>query len=135
MVEFADFNHGPKETQMTNTTLPLIELLRMQDDGLAALSAVIPAQAGISRHFNESPAFAAMTEKGEMIQLVGWNSFHRTSWAQWWNKFHPTVLHWRVRRILMHHFRQMAEQVPPYRAPAAPTSASTAGLPGSPSAR
>ena len=33
MVEFADFNHGPKETPMTNTTLPLIELLRKQDDG------------------------------------------------------------------------------------------------------
>ena len=33
-----------------------------QADELAALSAVIPAQAGISRHFNEIPAFAGMTE-------------------------------------------------------------------------
>ena len=31
MVEFADFNHGPKETPMTNTTLPLIELARKQE--------------------------------------------------------------------------------------------------------
>ena len=33
MVEFADFNHGPMETPMTETTLPLIELLQKQDDG------------------------------------------------------------------------------------------------------
>lgn len=32
MVEFAD-NHGPMETPMTETTLPLIELLQKQDDG------------------------------------------------------------------------------------------------------
>ena len=33
MVEFADFNHGPVETLMTEPTLPLIELLQKQDDG------------------------------------------------------------------------------------------------------
>jgi transposase-like protein len=33
MVEFADFNHGPKETPMTETSMPLIELLQKQDDG------------------------------------------------------------------------------------------------------
>jgi putative transposase len=33
MVEFADFNHKPMETPMTETTLPLIELLQKQDDG------------------------------------------------------------------------------------------------------
>jgi len=33
MVEFADFNHGPIETPMTEPTLPLIELLQKQDDG------------------------------------------------------------------------------------------------------
>ncbi len=33
MVEFADFNHGPMETPMTETTMPLIELLQKQDDG------------------------------------------------------------------------------------------------------
>jgi putative transposase len=33
MVEFADFNHGPMETPMTEPTLPLIELLQKQDDG------------------------------------------------------------------------------------------------------
>jgi transposase-like protein len=33
MVEFADFNHGPMETPMTETNMPLIELLQKQDDG------------------------------------------------------------------------------------------------------
>jgi len=33
MVEFANFNHGPMETPMTEPTLPLIELLQKQDDG------------------------------------------------------------------------------------------------------
>jgi hypothetical protein len=33
MVEFADFNHGPKETPMTDTDMPLIELLQKHDDG------------------------------------------------------------------------------------------------------
>jgi transposase-like protein len=33
MVEFADFNHGPKETPMTEPSMPLIELLQKQDDG------------------------------------------------------------------------------------------------------
>ena len=33
MVGFADFDHGPMETPMTETTLPLIELLQEQDDG------------------------------------------------------------------------------------------------------
>lgn len=33
MVEFTDFNHEPMETPMTETTLPLIELLQKQDDG------------------------------------------------------------------------------------------------------
>ena len=35
MVEFAGFNHGPMETPMTETTLPLIELLQKQDDALS----------------------------------------------------------------------------------------------------
>jgi len=33
MVEFADFDHGPMETPMTDTSMPLIELLQKQDDG------------------------------------------------------------------------------------------------------
>jgi transposase-like protein len=33
MVEFGDFNHGPMETPMTETNMPLIELLQKQDDG------------------------------------------------------------------------------------------------------
>ena len=33
MVEFGDFNHGPMETPMTETSMPLIELLQKQDDG------------------------------------------------------------------------------------------------------
>jgi len=33
MVEFADFDHGPMETPMTETSMPLIELLQKQDDG------------------------------------------------------------------------------------------------------
>ncbi len=33
MVEFGDFNHGPTETPMTETSMPLIELLQKQDDG------------------------------------------------------------------------------------------------------
>jgi hypothetical protein len=41
MVEFADFNHGPMETPMTETTLPLIELLQKQDDGDFLRSVVI----------------------------------------------------------------------------------------------
>jgi hypothetical protein len=32
-VEFADFNHEPTETPMTDTTMPLIELLKKQDYG------------------------------------------------------------------------------------------------------
>jgi len=28
MVEFADLNHGPKEAPMTDTDMPLIELLQ-----------------------------------------------------------------------------------------------------------
>jgi hypothetical protein len=31
MVEFADFNHGPKENSMTD--IPLIELLQKHDEG------------------------------------------------------------------------------------------------------
>ncbi len=36
MVEFADFNHGPREISMTDTNMPLIELLQKHDvnDGL-----------------------------------------------------------------------------------------------------
>jgi putative transposase len=34
MVEFADFNHEPMETPMTEPTLPLIELLQKQDYGV-----------------------------------------------------------------------------------------------------
>lgn len=33
MVEFADFNHGPRETPMTDTNMPLIELLQKHDEG------------------------------------------------------------------------------------------------------
>jgi putative transposase len=33
MVEFADFNQGPMETPMTESSMPLIELLQKQDDG------------------------------------------------------------------------------------------------------
>lgn len=33
MVGFADFNRGPRGTPMTETSMPLIDLLRKQDDG------------------------------------------------------------------------------------------------------
>jgi putative transposase len=33
MVEFADVNHEPREPPMTDTSMPLIELLQKQDDG------------------------------------------------------------------------------------------------------
>jgi site-specific recombinase XerD len=33
MVEFASFNHGPKEAPMTEANMPLIELLQMHDEG------------------------------------------------------------------------------------------------------
>jgi transposase-like protein len=33
MVEFDDFNHRPKETPMTEPSMPLIDLLQKQDDG------------------------------------------------------------------------------------------------------
>jgi putative transposase len=33
MVEFADFNHGPKETPMTETNISLFELLQKHDEG------------------------------------------------------------------------------------------------------
>ena len=33
MVEFDDFKHGPKETPMTEPSMPLIDLLQKQDDG------------------------------------------------------------------------------------------------------
>ena len=33
MMEFADFNQGPRKTPMTETSMPLIELLQKQDDG------------------------------------------------------------------------------------------------------
>lgn len=44
MVEFADFNHGPMETPMTETILPLIELLRKQDGGdfLRSVAEAVP---------------------------------------------------------------------------------------------
>jgi hypothetical protein len=33
MVEVADFNHGPMETPMTETNMPLIDLLQKHDEG------------------------------------------------------------------------------------------------------
>jgi putative transposase len=33
MVEFGDFNQRPMETSMTDSSMPLIELLQKQDDG------------------------------------------------------------------------------------------------------
>ena len=43
MVEFADFNHGPTETPMTETSMPLIELLQKQgdDDFLRAVAEAV----------------------------------------------------------------------------------------------
>jgi hypothetical protein len=33
MVELGDFNHGPRKTPMTETTMSLIELLQKHDEG------------------------------------------------------------------------------------------------------
>ena len=53
MVEFADFNHGPMETPMTEPPLPLIELLQKQDDGdflRAVAEAARIARAPVTTH-------------------------------------------------------------------------------------
>ncbi len=43
MVEFADFNRTPTETPMTDTSIPLIELLQKQgdDDFLRAVTEAV----------------------------------------------------------------------------------------------
>ena len=65
MVEFADFNHGPMETLMTEPTLPLIELLQKQDDGdflRAVAEAVLQL---LMEHDVEGVVGAGGDERGE----------------------------------------------------------------------
>ncbi len=75
MVEFADFNHGPMETPMTETTLPLIELLQKQDDGdflRAVAEAVLQL---LMEHDVEGVVGAGRYERGDGRQT--WRNGYR----------------------------------------------------------
>ncbi len=64
MVVFADFNHGPMETPMTETTLPLIELLQKQDDGDFLRSVAEAVLQLLMEHDVEGLVGAARYERG-----------------------------------------------------------------------
>ena len=75
MVEFADFNHGPMETPMTEPTLPLIELLQKQDDGdflRAVAEAVLQL---LMEHDVEGLVGAGRYERGDGRQT--WRNSYR----------------------------------------------------------
>ena len=75
MVEFADFNHGPMETPMTEPTLPLIELLQKQDDGdflRAVAEAVLQL---LMEHDVEGVVGAGRYERGDGRQT--WRNGYR----------------------------------------------------------
>jgi putative transposase len=71
----ADFNHGPMETPMTETTFPLIELLQKQDDGdflRAVAEAVLQL---LMEHDVEGVVGAGRYERGDGRQT--WRNGYR----------------------------------------------------------
>ena len=75
MVEFANFNHAPMEPPMTETTLPLIELLQKQDDGdflRAVAEAVLQL---LMEHDVEGVVGAGRYERGDGRQT--WRNGYR----------------------------------------------------------
>ena len=75
MVEFADFNHGPMETPMTETTLPLIELLQKQDDGDFLRSVAEAVLQLLMEHDVEGLVGAGRYERGDGRQT--WRNGYR----------------------------------------------------------
>lgn len=75
MVEFADFNHGPKETPMTDASLPLIELLQKQDDGDFLRSLAEAVQLLLMEHDVEGVIGAGRYERGDGRQT--WRNGYR----------------------------------------------------------
>ena len=75
MVEFADFNHGPMETPMTETTLPLIELLQKQDDGDFLRSVAEAVLQLLMEHDVEGVVGAGRYERGDGRQT--WRNGYR----------------------------------------------------------
>src|SRR5512134_1411957 len=93
MVEFADFNHGPKETPMTDPTLPLIELLQKQDDGdflRAVAEAVLQL---LMEHDVEGIVGAGRYERGDGRQT--WRNGYREREF----KTRLGALNWRVPKL------------------------------------
>ena len=75
MVEFADFNHGPMETPMTEPTLPLIELLQKQDDGDFLRSVAEAVLQLLMEHDVEGLVGAGRYERGDGRQT--WRNGYR----------------------------------------------------------
>jgi putative transposase len=73
MVESADFNHGPMETPMTETTLPLIELLQKQDDGDFLRSVAEAVLQLLMEHDVEGLVGAGRYERGDGRQT--WRNY------------------------------------------------------------
>jgi putative transposase len=65
MVEFAGFNHGLMETPMTETTLPLIELLKKQNDGDFLRAVAEAVQQMLMEHDVEGGVGAGRYERGD----------------------------------------------------------------------
>jgi len=75
MVEFADFNHRPMETPMTEPTLPLIELLQKQDDGDFLRSVAEAVLQLLMEHDVEGVVGAGRYERGDGRQT--WRNGYR----------------------------------------------------------
>ena len=75
MVELADFNHEPMETPMTETTLPLIELLQKQDDGDFLRSVAEAVLQLLMEHDVEGVVGAGRYERGDGRQT--WRNGYR----------------------------------------------------------
>jgi hypothetical protein len=71
MVEVADFNHRPKETPMTETDMPLIELLQKHDAGdflRAVIEAVLQT---LTEHQRESALWIRILTHANCCELTG----------------------------------------------------------------
>lgn len=65
MVEFADFNHSPRRTPMTDASLPIIEPLQKQDDGDFLRSVAEAVLQLLMEHDVEGAVGAGRYERGE----------------------------------------------------------------------
>jgi transposase-like protein len=65
MVEFADFYHGPRESPMTETGMPLIELLQKQDNGVFLRAVAEAVLQLLMEHDVEGLVGAGRCERGD----------------------------------------------------------------------